>query len=224
MNKMKKKIRGIKSGSLYLVVSEEYGNGRSAIEIVEAAIAGGVDILQLREKKKSGQELIELGTKIAKLCRDSGVIFIVNDDPMLAKRVDADGVHLGQEDMGRFSVEMARDAIGPDRIIGVSTHSLEEFKKSSADDVDYLAFGPIFQTKTKTYCIGTKEIKEIVEFSARPVFFIGGIDLSNIDNVLDEGTCNIALIRGITEAANISVRTKEFKEKLNKHNKAKRRA
>ncbi len=220
MSSHKKKLRDIKEGSLYLVITEEHCNGRPVMEIAEAAIAGGVDMLQLREKKKSMQEIIELGTRIAKLCSDNDVMFIVNDDPMLAKRVGADGVHLGQEDMSRFSVEMARDIIGPDRIIGVSTHSLDEFKRSAADDVDYLAFGPIFQTKTKNYCIGTKEIKEIVDFSTRPVFFIGGIDLSNIDDVLDEGACNIALIRGITEASDISARTKEFKEKMHKHHKA----
>jgi len=105
-------------------------------------------------------------------------------------------------------------------MIGVSTHSVDEFKRSAGDDVDYLAFGPIFHTETKDYYIGTDEIRRIVEFSPRPVFFIGGIDLSNIDAVLDEGARNIALIRGITEAADISAMTKAYKEKLRKHYKA----
>jgi len=210
-------MRKINNYSLYLVISEEYGMGRDALEIARHAIAGGTDILQMREKNRSVQDLVGLGKDIAALCRQEDRMFIVNDNPMLAKRVDADGVHLGQGDMTRFTIKMARDAIGPDRVIGVSTHSLDQFKKANEEEVDYIAFGPIFPTKTKSYNIGTGDIEEVVRTTKNPVFFIGGINLSNIDDVLGRGARNIALIRGIVEADDIAARAKQFKEKLKKH-------
>jgi len=207
-------MRKINDNSLYLVISEEYASGRTVTEIATAAISGGVDLLQLREKNKSVREMAVIGKTMLTLCRGKGVKFIVNDDPMLARRLDADGVHLGQEDMERFSIEMARDVIGPNGIIGVSTHSVDQLKKAADEDVDYIAFGPIFPTKTKNYSIGTGNIKDVMNISAKPVFFIGGIDLSNMDSILAEGGRNIALIRGIMEADDISARTKQFKKKL----------
>ena len=102
-----RKMQKIKEYSLYLIITEEYGRGRSALEIARAAIAGGVDIIQMREKNKPRPELIELGKKLSDLCRDNGVIFIVNDDPEIAKETGADGVHLGQEDIKKHSVEAA---------------------------------------------------------------------------------------------------------------------
>jgi len=199
---------------LYLVISEECCLGRSALEIAERAVAGGVDIVQMREKNKSVQELVKIGKGLAALCKKGGAMFIVNDDPMLAQRVGADGVHLGQEDTERFSIEMARDAVGPDRIIGISTHSLTLFEKAMGEDVDYVAFGPVFPTKTKDYHIGTGDIREVVRLARKPVFFIGGIDLSNVDTILGEGGRNIAMIRGITEADDIEARAREFKGRL----------
>jgi thiamine-phosphate pyrophosphorylase len=207
-------MRLIRDHSLYLVISEEYGAGRSALEIAGSSIGGGVDIMQMREKKKPMQELVRAGKGLAALCKSRGVIFIVNDDPVLAMEVGADGVHLGQEDAERFSVRTARGILGPDGVIGASTHSLEQLEKVMAEDVDYAAFGPIFPTKTKDYSIGTRDIKEAMRLARKPVFFIGGIDLSNIDVILDEGGRNIALIRGITEAPDIELRTRQFKERL----------
>jgi len=207
-------MRTIINGSLYLVISEEYGNGRTSLEIAREAIAGGVDIIQLREKRKSMQELIKLGTGIQELCRSSDVTFIVNDDPMLAKRIGADGVHLGQEDIERFSIGRVRDIIGPDRLIGISTHSVDQFTKLYGEDVNYLAFGPIFPTKTKNYNIGIGNVRKVAGLSHKPVFFIGGINMSNIDSLMAEGAANIALIRGIIGADDISAATKEFKGRI----------
>jgi len=204
----------IKDRSLYLVISEEYGMGRTAVQIAGAAISGGVDILQMREKDKSRQELSDLGLKLSALCRKNGTIFIVNDDPALAREVRADGVHLGQEDIKKFPLKELRKTIGNDKIIGISTHSFEQFEEANSADVDYIAFGPIFRTKTKDYFVGTGDIKTIIEAAKKPVFFIGGIDLSNIDDVLKEGARNIALIRGILEADDITAKTRQFKERL----------
>lgn len=197
----------IKDYSLYLVITEEYGNGRSAFEIAEAGIAGGVDIIQMRQKNKPREELIRLGNKLSHLCKEKGVTFIVNDDPELAKEVSADGVHLGQEDVNIHPVKEARRILGKNKIIGMSTHSMEQFKRANDEDVDYIAYGPIFYTKTKDYFLGTTDIKNVLKIARKPVFFIGGINLSNIGGILKEGAKNIALIRGITEAANIESAT-----------------
>lgn len=206
--------RKIGDHSLYLIITEEYGQSRGALEIAELAIAGGVDLIQMREKNKAYRELVGLGKGLAGLCKKHDVTFIVNDDPILAEELNADGVHLGQEDMLSCPSVRAREILGRDKIIGVSTHSPEQFKKANEEDVDYIAYGPIFYTKTKDYFIGTGDISHVMKIAARPVFFIGGIDLSNIDRVLKEGARNIAVLRGIPEADDITRRTREFKERL----------
>lgn len=215
-------MKRIKDYSLYLVISEEYGSGRSAIEIAEYAIKGGVDVIQMREKNRSREDLIGLGRGLSRLCKDKDVTFIVNDDPMLAKEVDADGVHLGQEDIKLFSLDMSRCLLGRKKIVGISTHSVEQFEDANEKDFDYVAFGPIFETKTKDYFIGTEGITRVLNIAKKPVFFIGGIDLVNISNCLNSGAKNIALIRGITEADDIAKRTKEFKKAIKDGNKDKR--
>ncbi len=203
-----------KDYSLYLVISREYAIGKDHFEIARSAISGGVDILQLREKRMPRGELIYLGRQLSGFCRDNKVITIVNDDPLIAKEVNADGVHMGQEDIAAFPIAQVRKSIGLNKIIGVSTHSLEEFERANEDDVDYIAFGPIFPTETKDYCIGTKHIKDVLKIAKKPVFFIGGINLSNIDVVLKEGAKNIALIRAILQAKDITAQTACFKQKL----------
>jgi len=215
-------VRKISDHSLYLVISEECGSGRSAIDIAKMAIAGGVDIIQMREKNKAGEELAVLGRRLSAACKKSGVLFIVNDDPVLAAGLGADGVHLGQEDMKKYPLTKARSVIGEDKIIGVSTHSFEEFKIANEEDCDYIAFGPVFPTKTKDYFIGTEAVKDVSGIARKPVFFIGGIGLSNIDGLLMKGARNIALIRGITEAEDIAAMTARFKEKLRSKRKARK--
>ena len=207
-------MRKIKDHSLYLVLSQKYGLGRSALEIARKAISGGIDVLQMREKNLSHEELVSLGKELASLCAEYGVIFIVNDDPFLAREINADGVHLGQGDIKKFPAERTRGILGSGKIIGISTHSLEQFKEANEGDFDYVAFGPIFQTKTKNYSIGSENIREVMSISKKPVVFIGGINLGNIDIVLREGARNIAAITGITQADNITLRVKEFRRRI----------
>lgn len=199
---------------LYLVLTEEYGMGRPPLSVAQQAIAGGIDVLQMREKQKSHEELVSLGKSLGALCRKSGVVFIVNDDPLLACELDADGVHLGQEDMTRYTIEQARRILGPDKIIGLSTHSPEQFRHGNEADVDYLAFGPVFPTQTKDYSIGTGHIKLLLQAAVKPVFLIGGITAANLDIVLSEGATRVALIRDIMQAADIPARVKWYNDKL----------
>ncbi len=204
----------LKDYSLYLVITEGYALGRDSLSIAKAAIAGGVDILQMREKDKSSEELCKIGGELSRFCKNSEIIFIVNDDPDLAKEVDADGVHIGQSDLIKHPIKKIRGIIGKSKLIGLSTHSLEEFKRANESDLDYISYGPIFPTKTKDYFIGTSEIKDVLSIASKPVVFIGGINILNLDGLLDLGVRNIALIRDIVEAEDITLKTKEFKHKL----------
>lgn len=204
----------IKDYSLYLVISREYAMRRPVLDIASQAIAGGVDILQMREKNMPHSELLGLGKSLAGLCREKGVTFIVNDDPLLAKEIDADGVHAGQEDLQRYPLSRIREIVGRDKIIGVSTHSLEQFEKAGQTDADYLSFGPIFPTMTKDYHIGTGQIKNVLRIAKKPVVFIGGIKLDNVDTILDDGVKIFGLIRDIVQADDVTARSKAFKEKL----------
>ncbi len=199
---------------LYLVLTEEYGMHRPIVSVAKQAIAGGIDVLQMREKQKSRKELVCLGKALGALCRKSGVVFIINDDPYLACEVGADGVHLGQEDMEHFTMEKVRGIVGPDRIIGLSTHSPEQFKQGNEADVDYLAFGPVFPTQAKDYHIGTGHIGTILETAVKPVFLIGGISAENLDCILSAGATRVALIRDIMQAEDIPSRVQWYKDKL----------
>ncbi len=204
-------MKHINDYSLYLVTSQEYSAGRSSFEVAQAAIDGGVDIIQMREKNLSRQDLIKLGKKLAKLSKKGNIAFIANDDPFIALEIDADGVHLGQEDLKRYSIDKTREILGRDKLIGLSTHSLEEVAYANKLDINYIAFGPLFTTKTKTYSISTKDVTKAVALSKFPVVGIGGINKDNIKEVLNLGAKNIALIRGITESKDIAAKVKELK-------------
>jgi thiamine-phosphate pyrophosphorylase len=209
----------IKDNSLYLVITEEYGNGRSALEIAGAAIRGGVDIIQMREKNKPRAELVRLGKELSCLCKEKGVIFIVNDDPSIAKEVDADGVHLGQDDILRSPIDQTRELLGPDKMIGVSTESVSQVEAVNDEDIDYIAYGPVFCTTIKDKCAGTGDVERVLKTARKAVFFIGGITLSNIDELLGKGAKNISLIRGITESSDIASAAGSFKKKINESKK-----
>lgn len=209
-------MRTIKEHSLYLVTSEEYYRERTTLEVVKSAISGGVDIIQMREKAKELTELLKLGIELSGICRKSGVLFIVNDDPFLASEVGADGVHLGQEDLKKYSLNEVRKILGPNKIIGVSTHTPEEFLKANTEDIDYIAYGPVFPTKTKNYHVGIGEVKELLQKAEKPVVLIGGIDTENMGTLLELGARNLAMIRSIVKADDITLQVKAIKAVMNK--------
>jgi len=199
-----------------LVISQEYCKSRGAADIAIAAIAGGVDIIQMREKDKARSELIKLGKELSGICKKGGVTFIVNDDPLLAKEAGADGVHLGQSDLEKYPLKAARNILGKAAIIGVSTHSIDTFKKANSLDVDYIAYGPVFPTEIKTNCAGTKDLSQILAMANKPLFLIGGINLDNVDELLEKGAKNVSLIRAITQADDVAAAARSFKKKMTK--------
>ncbi|MCK4423001.1 MAG: thiamine phosphate synthase [Candidatus Omnitrophica bacterium] len=123
---------------LYVITDRSVIGDKALIHIVEAAIEGGAEVIQLRDKNVSARELVEIGKELRALCRDKGVLFIINDRPDVAVAIDCDGVHLGQDDL---PIEAARRVVGPDRIIGVSTHSLDQAVRAQEQGADYIGVG-----------------------------------------------------------------------------------
>lgn len=217
-NKLKDKYNKLILGNkkLYLVTnSDKFENDDAFLDAVASALKGGVDILQLREKTMPANRIIELGKKIKLLCAEYGAIFIVNDRVDIAYVLEADGVHLGQDDM---DVESARKILGNNAIIGVSTHALEQAQKAVADGADYIGMGPVFTTPTKP---GRKSVGlEYVEWVSNnidiPAFAIGGIDLDNVNEVIEHGAKRIAVVRAIINAENPEYAAKQFYSIINK--------
>lgn len=200
---------------LYLVLTSTYNPEKNPLEIAEEACKGGIDILQIREKDMPKSQLLDYGKKIKGICDDYGVTLIVNDDPLLAAELDADGVHLGQEDLVRHSLTKTRALLGNDKIIGISTHSPEQFALANECDFDYVAYGPIFKTQTKDYHIGTSGIPEVLKKAKKPAVFIGGIKESNIKELTNLGCKHIAVITEIMRAENIQEKTRKLKQIIN---------
>jgi thiamine-phosphate pyrophosphorylase len=168
--------------------------------LLRAALSGGVDIVQLREKELGRAEIERAAQTFRRVCDTYSAPFIVNDDPDLARACDADGVHLGQND---GSVEEARALLGPDAIIGLSTHSEEQIQASNEADVDHVSVGPIWETPTKAGrpAVGLELISYAAAHAAHPFFAIGGIDAANAAQVREAGAERICVVRAIRDAA-----------------------
>lgn len=165
-------------------------------EWLAAAVRGGVDLVQLRDKSLDDDGLIEA----ARAFRDLGVPFVLNDRPDLVEACGADGVHVGQDD---DPPALARAAVGPDRIVGRSTHAPAQAEAADADrDVDYLAVGPVHQTPTKPGrpAAGLGYVEYAARTVGKPWFAIGGLDAANLDEVVARGARRVVVVRAITEA------------------------
>lgn len=199
---------------LYVILDVDIAASCGKIEqIAHNVLSAGADILQLRAKDKSDSEVLKIGRSLANLAHKEKALFILNDRVDLVDAVEADGVHLGQEDT---SPSEARKALGPKRIIGISTHSAEEAHEAEKQGADYIAIGPIFSTQTKPQAapLGPKIITEIENKVKIPFLAVGGINLGNLKQVLTCGTRRVAVCRAIIEAEDVSGVTKKFKEKL----------
>jgi thiamine-phosphate pyrophosphorylase len=193
--------------SLYLV-SEALPNPR-----LEAALRGGVGIVQLRCKTLDDTELVAAGRRFATVCERFGVPLILNDRPDLVAAVGADGVHLGQDDIG---VEEARELLGPGRIVGRSTHSQAQIDSALAAGVDYIGVGPVHCTPTKPGrpAVGTGLVTYAAAHAQIPFFAIGGIDRSNVGAVVAAGAGRVAVVRAITRASDPERAARELQEVL----------
>ena len=165
-------------------------------EMVSRVLKAGVRWIQFREKTKPRRRIYEQSAEIRKLTKDANAILIINDHTDIAQAVDADGVHLGQEDL---PIEEARKIVGKDRIIGISTHNLEQAVNAEEAGADYIGFGPVFHTTTKAAGTprGISELRTITEKIHIPVVAIGGINLDNVESVFMNGADAVAVASAI---------------------------
>jgi len=167
--------------------------------LLAAALRGGVDIVQLREKNLPRREIERSALTFRRLCDGHGALFVVNDDPDLARTCGADGVHVGQDDT---SPAEARAILGPDAVVGFSTHSEEQIAASADVPVDYISVGPIWETPTKEGRpgVGLDLIRHAAAKAPHPFFAIGGIDAANAAEVVKAGAQRLCVVRAIRDA------------------------
>ncbi len=196
---------------IYGITGDNFAHGKSNLECVKAMIEGGIKIIQYRDKTKSIKEKVKEAREIRELCKRNGVIFIVNDHVDIAILVDADGVHIGQDDMDPSDV---RKLIGDNKIIGLSTHSEEQGMKAYLNpDVDYIGVGPIFPTTTKdTAPVGLGYLEYAVKNLHLPFTAIGGIKEHNLHEIILRGAKNVCLVSDIVGADNITEKVKELQK------------
>ena len=196
---------------IYGITGDNFAHGKSNLECVKAMIEGGIKIIQYRDKTKSIKEKVKEAREIRELCKRNGVIFIVNDHVDIAILIDADGVHIGQDDMDPSDV---RKLIGDNKIIGLSTHSEEQGMKAYLNpDVDYIGIGPIFPTTTKdTAPVGLGYLEYAVKNLHLPFTAIGGIKEHNLHEIISRGAKNVCLVSDIVGADNITEKVKELQK------------
>ncbi len=189
--------------------------GQDIIKDVELACKGGVRWVQLRLKKTNENEIISIAKEVKTICKKFSAVFIVNDYVNVAIEVDADGVHLGKQDM---TISDARKLLGEEKIIGGSTNSFEDILKAIEYDADYVGLGPFCFTTTKENLnpvLGEAGIRTIMEKLKRakikiPVIAIGGIQLGDVENLMDAGIYGVAVSSAINNSANIEEEAKKF--------------
>lgn len=169
--------------------------------LIEEAIAGGVDMVQLREKKLGDRQLLELAKQVRQWTRDAKTLFIVNDRPEIAKLCDADGVHLGQDDL---PVAFTRRIVGPESIIGVSTHNLDQLNRAVIEGASYVGIGPTFASSTKSFdqLAGLDFVRAASAATDLPAFALGGINCENVNQVVFAGAKGIAVSAAIADSGN----------------------
>jgi thiamine-phosphate pyrophosphorylase len=186
--------------SVYVIADRRAAGERSLLEVVQAAIKGGATVIQLREKETGTREMLSLGRALQDLTRAAGLPLIVNDRLDVALALDAEGVHVGQDDM---PAEVARRLIGPDKILGVSAETVAQAKEAEAAGANYLGVGDIFGTPSKPDAgapIGLAHFAEIVRSVSLPVVGIGGITLANAAAVIEAGAVGVAVISAVVGA------------------------
>ena len=206
-------LKSLEDVRLYCFSPGNFLMGRDPIEIIAAQIRGGADLIQLREKNMPKRQKLALGLAIRNLTTQEGILFIVNDDLDLALILEADGVHLGQDDI---PIQYARPLL-KEKIIGISTHSLDQAREAIDSGADYIGIGPAFKTQTKIKTdpvVGADLILEVQESFRVPVIAIGGIGKKNIDLLVNNGIQRVAVISDILSSRNIEAKTRALKEKL----------
>jgi thiamine-phosphate pyrophosphorylase len=197
---------------LYVITDERLGRGRSHLQIAEAAIRGGADVVQLRDKTASGRRLYDIAVQLRRLTRDAKVSFVVNDRVDVALAADADGVHIGRDDL---PASVVRRILGPGKILGVSAETVEEAVTAEKDGADYLGVGPVFEARgSKADAgepLGLDLIARIRRDCRLPIVAIGGINAENARLVRDAGADAAAVISAVASAEDVAQAARRLK-------------
>jgi thiamine-phosphate pyrophosphorylase len=206
---LKQRLEIFKNAGLYFVTSEVMSNGRSTLDIIDCALAAGVQLIQLREKDKTKSEFYDLAVAVRKKTLEYGALLIINDSLDIAMAVEADGVHLGQDDL---PVDVAIK-LAPNMIVGTSTHDIEEARIAEAKGCSYLNIGPIYPTNTKDWqdeYLGLDGLDKIAETISVPFTVMGGIKKHHIPELKKHGANIIALVTAVTAAENPQMAAQEL--------------
>ncbi|NLN91991.1 MAG: thiamine phosphate synthase [Candidatus Hydrogenedens sp.] len=210
---LSERIAAFRAADLYVVITEDFCAGRSSLEVLDACLAAGVRLVQLREKHLEDRALHELALLWRERCNAAGALFIVDDRVDIALAVGADGVHLGQSDLP-FA---AARAIAPELLLGISTHNLEEALEAQSAGASYINIGPIFPTGTKdvpTGHVGPAMIGSIRPHLTIPFSCMGGIKEHNLDQVLAQGASIAAVVTAVTAAEDVEGAATALREKI----------
>jgi thiamine-phosphate pyrophosphorylase len=181
---------------LYVIADKKICGDRNIEEVVSLAIKGGAEMIQYRDKESDDGNFFNIASKLSPICRSRNIPFIINDRIEIALKLDADGVHLGQEDL---LISQAREIVGPDSIIGKSANTVQQAKMAEDEGADYVGIGPIFDTLSKQIKkpIGTDIIREAVDSLKIPFFAIGGINSDNVHQIVQAGGRRVAVISAV---------------------------
>jgi thiamine-phosphate pyrophosphorylase len=195
---------------LYAIIDPARAGGHLPAALARELISAGVRLIQFRDKRASSRQIYATCVELKELLRGSACRLIVNDRADVARATEADGVHLGQDDL---PVEMARRVLGPDKWIGCSTHSIGQVVEADRSTADYIAFGPVFPTSSKENpdpVVGLEGLREARRATQKPLVAIGGITLQNAREVLAAGADSLAVIGDLLNAPDIQARAREF--------------
>ena len=197
--------------ALHVLTDREWSRGRDMLSVASAALDGGATVIQLRDKIASTRVLIEEGLALRALTRERGALLIVNDRVDVALAVEADGAHVGQDDM---PAGLARQLLGADRILGVSAANMEEAEEAVAGGADYLGVGPIFPSLGKADAgpaTGGELLTELARRYTTPLVAIGGITAENATEVVRAGACGVAVITAVVYAEDITAASRQLR-------------
>lgn len=214
VSKISRRAKLEKLSGLYVILDRQFLAGRDELDTASEIIAGGAKVIQLRDKQGKRKELLSIGQKLKKLCAQKNVLFIINDYLDLALAVDADGLHVGQEDL---PLPIVRKQLPVDKIIGCSVKTISQAIKAQNEGADYIAIGSIFPTETKKEAtvVGVDIIRELKQRTSLPVVAIGGINETNISEVVAAGADAVAVISAVLGEEDVKKAVERLIAKIN---------
>ena len=206
-------MKSLRDARLYGILDLGYVKPENAEAMTRALLGGGVEVLQLRAKQATPQEVETLARRLLPLTRDAGVPFVINDHPHVAAVVGSEGVHVGQDDL---SVAETRRIVGASCFVGKSTHSLAQAQAAFAEGPDYIGFGPLFATGTKPdyVPVGLQDIAAVEQQATVPVFCIGGVNAERLNAILAAGARRVVVVSAFLLAADVRTTVREFQARL----------